>query len=68
MTTLSIDECRGCNIVNLCVATKVEKVKVDNCPCRICIVKTVCLEVCEPYSEWRTKLPQHGIIEEDMLS
>lgn len=64
-----MEDCKGCRIMNFCKATYNIK-DFEECPCRICLIKVMCEETCNLYLDWRGDYhgPQHGIIEEDMLS
>ena len=41
------NECEGCNDYNACWLSNIQ-----NCPCRNCLVKSMCRSACELYSEF----------------
>lgn len=47
-----ISECSSCNTSNRCLV----KIKYDECPCRECLIKSMCGHSCVPYSKFFNKL------------
>jgi len=52
-------ECKGCHLYygkkgnpSKCLVRALPYVDVDECPCRICLVKGICNDTCEDFSEY----------------
>ena len=51
---MEITDCKGCNSTSQ-MCTALYKLKGDNiiaCPCPICIVKMICKEICQEYTDY----------------
>ena len=48
LTMLEVN-CEGCYVQDICIYSQDSK----TCPCRICIIKMVCREICQPRANFR---------------
>ncbi len=59
-------DCDGCAVKNLCYDNYINEVYeihfkdgVHKCPCKICLVKMICSEICEAYDKaWSRKISE----------
>jgi len=49
-----MEYCKGCYTRNECLYT--EGAKTIKCPCEICLVKAVCVTICNDYEDFADKV------------
>ncbi len=45
--------CEGCYTISTCRHTRHTEKYHRKCPCKQCIVKVMCNDMCAPYSKWQ---------------
>lgn len=48
---IELKKCYGCNQTQWCDIIAMESVYVYGCPCRICLLKMICMEACRGYNK-----------------
>ncbi len=50
-----MEGCKGClNCDDICIC-RFEMYDASLCPCQICLIKGICIEICEEYNKFRKK-------------
>jgi len=59
---LNINDCKGCYTKNMCKIIAyvdcTENNNIGECPCGICLIKSICINMCNDYKQFSTKF--HG--------